>query len=294
MPFDYETFAAESLGRAKAQLAQFDPPKLSPLRKRIEESTIGVFVSCGAQLGVDPLLQHSEDTSFRLLHRDIPLSALTIRHPSHIRKWAEEDLNVAYPLDRLKELEAEGTFKRLAHTAISMVGAVQQFTKLMESTVPAMVHVYEAQGVDIVMLFPFCPGCHRTVGVIARGLEARGMPTTMPYLHWELAHANKPPRTCFLDFPFGCPSGKPHEAEQQREILRTVLKLAPQFNPDHYEVKRLPFNWSADGSRAWEEELKSLYLNGGFAVKLAAEPAHAKLGESLVGREHEFSIKCNC
>ena len=58
----------------------------------------------------------------------------------------------------------------------------------------------------------------------------------------------KPPRTCFLDFPLGCPAGKFHEYAQQREILRTALKLAPEFNPDRWEMKALPFQWSSDGS----------------------------------------------
>lgn len=154
MPFDHETFAAESLGRPRAQLPVFDPPKLTPLRKPVAESTIGIFTSCGVQLLDDPPLKKVEDTSFRLVHRDTPRSKLIISHPSVVRKWADVDLNVAYPIDRMKELETEGAVKRLAHTAVSMVGGVQQYTKLMESTVPAMKRVYDSQGVDLVLLFP--------------------------------------------------------------------------------------------------------------------------------------------
>jgi len=111
---------------------------------------------------------------------------------------------------------------------------------------------------------------------------------------WEISEANKPPRTCFLDFPLGCPAGKPHQIEQQREILRTALKLAPQFDPEHWEIKTLPFQWSADGSRAWEEEVRQLYLNGGFAMAKSHIDAHRQKGDSLAGREREFAIKCNC
>ena len=41
--------------------------------------------------------------------------------------------------------------------------------------------------------------------------------------------AFKPPRTVFLDFPLGCPAGKPNEPELQRMILRAVLEAAPLF-----------------------------------------------------------------
>jgi hypothetical protein len=56
----------------------------------------------------------------------------------------------------------------------------------------------------------------------------------------------------------------------------------------------MPFQWSADGSRAWEQEVDNLYRNGGIDVVLKHLAAHKIRGESLVGREREFAIKCNC
>ncbi len=100
------------------------------------------------------------------------MSRLVVAHKTKVRKWAVEDLNVAFPLERMKELEAEGAFKRLAHTAVSMVGSIQRYTELVEQTVPAIKQIYDSQGVDLVFLFPFCPACHRATTVIAQG--ARG------------------------------------------------------------------------------------------------------------------------
>lgn len=154
MPYCYSCLTAE-LGLPAAPQPNFDPPALTPLRKPIAESTVGLFVSCGAQLPQDPPLGETEDISFRLLHRDTPLSRLVISHKTVVRKWAAEDLNVAYPLDRMKELEAEGAVGRLAHTAVSMVGSISRYTELVEQTVPAVKQVYDSQGVDLVLLFPF-------------------------------------------------------------------------------------------------------------------------------------------
>ncbi|HVB34037.1 MAG TPA: hypothetical protein VNJ52_06670 [Patescibacteria group bacterium] len=111
---------------------------------------------------------------------------------------------------------------------------------------------------------------------------------------WEASEAVKPPRACFLDFPLGCPAGKPHEAAQQREILRAALKLAPEFDPAHWEMKTLPMQWSKDGSRAWEQEVEELYRKRGIEMVAAHRAAHRAKGESLVGRERAFSVKCNC
>lgn len=294
MAYSYSRLFAEITGRSFDNRPVFDPPKLTPLRKPLAASTIGLFVSCGAHLPDDPPLGETEDISFRIVHRDTPLSKLVVSHKTRVRKWAVEDLNVAFPLDRMKELEAEGTFRRLAHTAVSMVGSIQRYTDLVEQTIPAIKQIYDSQGVDLVFVFPFCPACHRAAAVIARALEARGLPTLSLSVLLEAAEETKPPRTCFLDFPLGCPAGKPHEAAQQREILRTALKLAPQFDGQPWHIKPLPFQWSADGSRAWEREVDELYRNGGFDIVLKHRAAHQAQGESLVGREREFSIRCNC
>jgi D-proline reductase (dithiol) PrdB len=294
MPYSFSRLFEELTGRPFENRPSFHPPKLTPLRKAIADSTVGIFTSCGAQLPEDPKLGETEDISFRLIDRDTPVSDLVISHQTKVRKWAVEDPNVAFPLDRMKELEADGTIGRLAHTAISMVGSIQRFTDLVEQTVPAIKQIYDAQGVDLVFVFPFCPACHRASGVIARALEARGLPTLSMNVLWEAGEEIKPPRTCFLDFPLGCPAGKPHEAGQQREILRSALKLAPDFDPEHWEMKSLPFQWSSDGSRAWEKEVDELYRAGGINIAVQHGKAHKTQGESLVGREREFAVKCNC
>jgi D-proline reductase (dithiol) PrdB len=154
MPYSYVRLTDE-LGLPRDRQPNFDPPHLAPLRKPVAESTIGFFVSCGAQLPEDPLLGETQDISFRLLHRNTPLARLVLAHKTAVRKWAEEDRNMAYPLDRMKELEAEGTVGRLAHTAVSIVGSITRYTALMEQTVPAVKQVYDSQGVDLVLLFPF-------------------------------------------------------------------------------------------------------------------------------------------
>ena len=132
------------------------------------------------------------------------------------------------------------------------------------------------------------------MGLIGRALEKRGLPTVSMSVLWEMSEAVKPPRTCFLDFPLGCPAGKPHERAQQREILRAALALAPTFDEAHWEQKTLPFSWSPDGNRDWEREVDELYRTQGIKMVAAHQNAHAQRGESLIGREREFAVRCNC
>jgi hypothetical protein len=133
----------------------FEPPALAPLRKPLAESTVGLFLSCGVQCVDDPLLAETEDITFRLVNRDVPREKLVMAHKTVVRKWADEDINVGYPIDAMRALEADGTIGRLAHTAVSIVGSIERYTELMEQTLPAVKAVYDAQGVDLVLMVPF-------------------------------------------------------------------------------------------------------------------------------------------
>lgn len=156
MPFRYVDFMTQLMApRPYPTPPNFDPPKLTLLRKPISESTVGIFTSAGVQLRNDKPLAETNDLSYRLIPRDIPLPQLVVAHKTPVRVWALEDLNVAFPRDRLAELEADGTIGRLAPQAVSMVGSITRFTELIQKTVPALKEEFDAQGVDLVFLFPF-------------------------------------------------------------------------------------------------------------------------------------------
>ncbi len=109
---------------------------------------------------------------------------------------------------------------------------------------------------------------------------------------WEVSKAFKPPRTVFLDFPLGCPAGKPHDPQLQRSILRAALAAAPAFDSD-WKMVELPFQWSLDGGRQWEEVVRELYRRGLSTVSRHVADHRAK-GESLLDKEKEFSLRCQC
>lgn len=156
MPFSYVQFMTELMApKPYPRQPVFAPPRLTPLRKAISRSTVGIFTSAGIQLRSDTPLAETNDLSYRLIDRSVPYSELTFAHQSPIRAWALEDLNVAFPLERLVELEAEGAIGRLASRAVSMVGSITTFTGLLQKVVPAIQRELEDQGVDLLFLFPF-------------------------------------------------------------------------------------------------------------------------------------------
>jgi len=104
--------------------------------------------------------------------------------------------------------------------------------------------------------------------------------------------AFKPPRTVFLDFPLGCPAGKPNEPDLQRDILRATLQAAPTFG-EPWTIVKLPFQWSENGSREWEETVRELYRRG-IGTVAAHVADHQARGETLLDQEKAFAIRCSC
>ena len=156
MPFMYADYMTKLMApKPYPPQAQFDPPRLTPLRKPIEESTIGVLTSSGVQLKDDEPMAETNDLSYRLVHRNIPLSELKVSHMTPVRKWALEDLNVAYPRDRLIELEQEGVFKKLAPNAVSLVGSITLYTELLNDLAPRIKQEFDKQEVDLALILPF-------------------------------------------------------------------------------------------------------------------------------------------
>jgi hypothetical protein len=87
--------------------------------------------------------------------------------------------------------------------------------------------------------------CHQSVGLIARHLEAAGIPTMSMTSALDITRAVNPPRATFLNFPLGHTSGKPNEPELNRQIMIEALEgLTSMTKPG--SIKMLPFKWSED------------------------------------------------
>jgi hypothetical protein len=70
------------------------------------------------------------------------------------------------------------------------------------------------------------------------------------------------------------------------------LETAPHFGRP-WNIVQPPFQWSEDGSRDWEEQVRELYRKGVGTV-VAQVDDHQARGELLPGQEIDFVIRCNC
>jgi D-proline reductase (dithiol) PrdB len=89
------------------------------------------------------------------------------------------------------------------------------------------------------------------VGLVARGIEAAGVPTVALEMIWVFHHRIGIPRVAAIEHPFGRPFGDVGDADTQREVLRAALRVAETARePGH--VEHLPFRWhEAPGDVKW-------------------------------------------
>ena len=65
--------------------------------------------------------------------------------------------------------------------------------------------------------------CHQTVSLVARHLEANGIPTVVVGSARDIVEYCGAPRFVFLDFPLGNPTGEPWKRDMQRDVMGIAL-----------------------------------------------------------------------
>ncbi len=128
------------------------------------------------------------------------------------------------PLARLGELVAEG---RIGSLSPRFYGAPFDYSQRRTITgdAPAVLDLLRADGVDAALLAPHCPVCHQSLALVARHLEANGVPTVLVGSARDIVEEIGVPRFLFVDGPLGYPFGRPGDAAQQRQVCVEALEL---------------------------------------------------------------------
>ena len=92
--------------------------------------------------------------------------------------------------------------------------------------------------------------CHQTVSLVARHLEAEGIPTVVFGTARDIVEHCGVARFVFVDFPLGNPCGKPFDIDMQHEIVSLGLGLLESASGPRATVQA-PMIWSDDTS--WKD-----------------------------------------
>lgn len=149
----------------------YDERPFAPLQKPLEHARLALLTSSGhfaagddpQPFGVANMTQ--EEAMARIgdflrmapelsaIPTTIASGSLCVRHGGYDIRAAQQDPNVIFPLDRLREMADEGIIGELVSPAYSFVGAAAQ-TLLRNHVAPVWAEQLRDAGVDAVLLVP--------------------------------------------------------------------------------------------------------------------------------------------
>ena len=136
-----------------------DDTPWSPLGKPLAESTVSIVTTAGLHLRDDKPFNRDHpggESTYRILPGDTNNADIVQSHFSigFDRTAIYRDINVTYPIDRLRELVDNGTIGALGPNNYSFMGALRDCAVVAEQTGPEVAQRLKDDGVDLVLLTP--------------------------------------------------------------------------------------------------------------------------------------------
>ena len=96
------------------------------------------------------------------------------------------------------------------------------------------------------------------MGLVARHLEANGIPTVTIATARDITASTFPPRAVFVNYPLGNPCGRPGDPDNQREIVGAALAVLESAQRPG-EIVDLPHRWREEDTAA-DEWMDHVYI----------------------------------
>ena len=237
------------------QWAEFDDVPFTPLSKPLSECRVTLVSTSEISIRGN---ESGDDEQMGIVGGSYTIPADTpvgqLYSPSHsYDQYATtlEDVDAFFPTTRLHEAVAAGRIGSLTRRFHGVFNAYSQ-RRTRERDAPAVLERCREDGADVAVLVPVCPVCHQTISLVARHLEANGIPTVVLAAARDIVEHVGVARIVHSDFPLGSPCGEPHNVAQQREILEIGFKLLEHaFLPR--TMVQTPYRWSQGD--AWKERV---------------------------------------
>ncbi len=111
----------------------------TPFEGELSRATISIVTAAGVHLREQEPFNISDelgDLTFRLIPPDVDSAALKVTHHHYDHGDADEDINVVFPIDALRDLREEGFVKEIAAKHVGYMGYTMQLKAMYEGTAP--------------------------------------------------------------------------------------------------------------------------------------------------------------
>jgi len=150
--------------RAKRFTDSYEPWKSldvpwTPVAKSLSASTIAIVTTAGVHhQDQEPfdMTDREGDPTYRIIDLRRPISSLMITHDYYDHADADKDINIVFPVERLKEFEQEGLIGHLADVHYGFMGHItgRHILTLISTTAREVANRLKHDQVDIVLLIP--------------------------------------------------------------------------------------------------------------------------------------------
>jgi hypothetical protein len=233
----------------------------TPLKKPLNQSVLGLITTAvpfdSAKGNQGPGASYNAAAKFYQPYQmriDAEID-LRIAHVGIDRKNANmEDSNCWFPLAAARQAVNAQRIQALSpHFYGLPTNRSQRHT--LDIDAPIILEMLRADKVDVAVLIPNCPICHQSQSLLARYLEAEGIPTLVMGAAKDIVEYCGVPRFLFSDFPLGNAAARPNDPDSQSlnfELALSLLELAPAPRT----TLQSPLIWAADPS--WKSDYSNL------------------------------------
>ena len=109
----------------------------TPFEGELAKSTIAIVTAGGVHLKEQDAFNIADelgDLGYRVFPEDVDSSQLMVTHNHYDHSDADQDINVVFPIDVLRDLQAEGFIRNVAKKHIGYMGYTMQLKAMYEGT----------------------------------------------------------------------------------------------------------------------------------------------------------------
>jgi len=176
---------------------------------------------------------------------------LRVSHVAVDRRELTDDAHCWFPLPALRRAAAAGRIGAVAPRFHGVpTNRSQRHTVGVDA--PEVLARCRADGVDAAVLVANCPVCHQTMSLVARHLEAAGVPTVVMGAARDIVETCGVARFVFSDMPLGNAAARPHDVASQDSTLELALALLETATAPRTTVTN-PLRWN--GRPDWKRHV---------------------------------------
>ena len=235
--------------------ARFADVPFTPLRKPLAQSRVALLTTAapyqpdkGAQGAGAPY--NAAAKFYRVYSGDTSLDHdLRVSHVAIDREHISDDSGTWFPLPALRRALQSGRIGEITPRFHGVPTNRSQRHTLEVDAVELLARC-RADAADVAVLVPNCPVCHQSMALVARHLEAQGLPTVILGAARDIVEAAGVARLLFSDLPLGHAAGLPSDVASQDLTLELGLRLL-ESAPAARCTLQSPLRWP--GGEGWRE-----------------------------------------